>query len=126
MQWFRPAIRLPRRPLVGVDEVLRGLLIFLAGVLPRFRRRECCTATDSRNAAQSSNPASLAMISEPRQVPGADAGRASCPTILIGRLRSLMASAVMGLEQVKTEIVLIITPHGVDMISLILCAIHLN
>src|SRR5207237_5548262 len=32
----------------------------------------------------------------------------------------------MGLEQVKTEIVLVIAPHRVDMISLILRAIHLN
>src|SRR4051794_24410296 len=46
--------------------------------------------------------------------------------ILTGPLCPLMARAVMGLEQVKTEIVLVITPHPVDMISLILRAIHLN
>src|ERR1022692_3189309 len=45
---------------------------------------------------------------------------------LTGTLCSLVARAVMGLEQVKTEIVLVITPHRVDMISLILRAIHLN
>src|SRR5215831_19315816 len=46
--------------------------------------------------------------------------------LLTSTLWSLVARAVMGLEQVETEIVLVITPHGVDMISLILRAIHLN
>src|SRR6266513_1545939 len=46
--------------------------------------------------------------------------------ILTGTLCLLVARAVMSLEQVKTEIVLVITPHRVDMISLILRAIHLN
>src|SRR4249919_3285052 len=52
--------------------------------------------------------------------------RATLSNILTGTLCPLMARAVMGLEQVKTEIVLVITPHRVDMISLILGAIHLN
>src|SRR3954447_10272996 len=46
--------------------------------------------------------------------------------ILTGRHYSSVARAVMGLQQVQTEIVLVITPHRVDMISLILRAIHLN
>src|SRR3954454_20693570 len=45
---------------------------------------------------------------------------------LEGHACSLMAGAVMGLEQVKTEIVLVITPYRVDMVSLILRAIHLD
>src|SRR5258705_13551636 len=46
--------------------------------------------------------------------------------VLTGTPWSLVARAVMGLEQVKTEIILVIAPHRVDMISLILRAIHLN
>src|SRR5437764_14686959 len=38
----------------------------------------------------------------------------------------LVARAVVGLEQVHTEIVLVITPYRVDMISFILRAIHLD
>ena len=38
----------------------------------------------------------------------------------------LVACGVMGLEQVHTEIILVVTPHGVNKISFILRAIHVN
>src|SRR5215475_5642623 len=44
---------------------------------------------------------------------------------LLGVL-SLVARGVVSLEQVKTEVVFVISPHRMDVISLVLRAVHLD